>query len=136
LRPFTDALAGLLRPYRPEVVCGPLTGGAYVAFAVASALDVAFAWSTPPDYAVTGAVAGRVAIVDDAVNAGSAVTSTAAALTGADLVVVGALLTLGGTPAAIAGAPVECLATLDSALWPAASCPRCAAGSPLDTPPS
>jgi orotate phosphoribosyltransferase len=106
-----------------------------VAFAVASALDVTFAWSTPPDYALTGAVGGRVAIVDDAINAGSAVTSTAAALTGADLVVVGALLTLGAAPDTIAGAPVERLTTLDSALWSAPTCPRCAAGSPLDDPP-
>lgn len=106
-----------------------------MAYAVAEALDVDFAWSTPPGYPVTGAVAGRrVAIVDDAINAGSAVAATAAALTG--LVAVGALLTLGAAPTSIVGAPVERLARLDSALWPTPTCPLCATGSPLDVPPS
>ncbi|HEY6748433.1 MAG TPA: hypothetical protein VI357_22275 [Mycobacteriales bacterium] len=128
-------LASLLRPYRPEVVCGPLIGGAYVALGVAAALNVDFAWSSPPDYPVTGAARGRrVAIVDDAINAGSAVAATAAGLT--DVVAVGALLTLGAAPPTIAGAPVERLASLDSALWPASTCPLCAAGSPLADPPS
>jgi orotate phosphoribosyltransferase len=104
-----------------------------VAYAVAAALDVDFAWSSPPAYQV--AVPGRrVAIVDDAINAGSAVTATAAGIPG--VVAIGALLTLGAAPASIAGAPVERLARLDSALWPAPTCPLCAAGSPLDAPPS
>ena len=94
-----------------------------------------FAWSTPPAYRVTGAVAGRrVANVDDAVNAGSAVAATAAALTG--VVAIGAFLSLGAAPTSIAGAPVERLTRLDSALWPAPTCPLCATGSPLDVPPS
>lgn len=116
-------------------MCGPLVGGAYVGYAVATALDVDFVWSSPSAYPVTGAVSDRrVAIVDDAINAGSAVTSTAAGLP--DVVAVGALLTLGAAPSMIAGAPVERLATLPSALWPAPTCPLCAAGSPLDAPPS
>lgn len=103
-----------------------------MAYAVAAALDVDFRWSSPPVYRVFSS--RRVAIVDDAINAGSAVASTAAGLS--DVVAVGALVTLGAAPATIAGAPVERLATLPSALWPAAACPRCAAGSPLDVPPS
>jgi orotate phosphoribosyltransferase len=117
------------------VVCGPLTGGAFAAQLVASALGVGFAWSTPPAYAVTGPTAGRrVAIVDDAINAGSAVLATAAALDGT-VVCVGALLTLGAAPASVAGAPVERLATRPSHLWPPDACPLCATGSPLDAPP-
>lgn len=116
-------------------MCGPLIGGAYVGYAVASALDVDFTWSSPPAYRVAGVVSDRrVAIVDDAINAGSAVASTAAALP--NVVAVGALLTLGAAPSTIAGAPVERLATLPSALWPAPACALCAAGSPLDAPPS
>lgn len=122
-----------MRPYRPEVVYGPLTGGAYVAHAVADALDVDFAWSSPPAYRIA-VDRRRVAVVDDAINAGSAVTATARALP--DVIAVGALLTLGAAPATLAGAPVERLATLDSALWPAPACPLCAAASPLDAPPS
>jgi orotate phosphoribosyltransferase len=128
-----DALADLLRPYEPEVVCGPLTGGAYVAYAVAAALDVDFTWSSPPAYR-TAVDGRRVAIVDDAINAGSAVAATARGLP--DIVAVGALLTLGAAPATIAGAPVERLVTLPSALWPAPACPLCATGSPLDDPPA
>lgn len=112
---------------------GPLTGGAYVAYAVAAALDAGFAWSSPPAYRVA-VDHRRVAIVDDAINAGSAVSATARVLP--DVVAVGALLTLGAAPATLAGAPVERLATLDSVLWPAPACPLCAAGSPLDAPPS
>ena len=134
-------LAGLLRPYRPEVVCGPLTGGAYLAQLVALDLDAAFCWTTPPTYALALAatVSGRrVAIVDDAVNAGAAVTATATALqaAGATVVATAALLTLGSAPTTLAAAPVLSLETVPSALWPAATCPRCAAGSPLDVPPS
>jgi orotate phosphoribosyltransferase len=104
-----------------------------VAYAVAVALDVDFAWSTPPAYRMPSDDR-RVAIVDDAINAGSAVAATARALS--NVVAVGALLALGATPARIAGARVERLATLPSALWPAPACPLCAAGSPLDAPPS
>jgi orotate phosphoribosyltransferase len=133
LQPFVAELASRLRPYRPEVVCGPLVGGAYVACAVATALDVDFTWSSPPAYRLA-VDHRRVAIVDDAINAGSAVAATAAALP--QVVAVGALLTLGAAPTTLAGAPVERLATLDSALWPASACPLCAEGSPLDAPPS
>ena len=104
-----------------------------MAHAVAAALDVDFAWSSPPAYRVA-VDPRRIAIVDDAINAGSAVAATARALP--HVVAVGALLTLGAAPATIAGAPVERLASLDSALWPAPACPLCAAGSPPDAPPS
>jgi orotate phosphoribosyltransferase len=104
-----------------------------VAWSVAAALDVDFTWSSPPAYGMT-VDHRRVAIVDDSINAGSAVAATAAALP--QVVAVGALLTLGAAPATLAGAPVERLATLDSALWPAPGCPLCAEGSPLDAPPS
>ncbi len=74
----------------------------------------------------------RVAIVDDAINAGSAVAAAAEAITaaGSRIVAVAALLTLGAAPATIAGIPVRSLTTVPSRLWPAATCPRCAAGAP------
>ena len=70
-----------------EVVCGPLVGGAFVAQSVAAELDVDFcytarhagAYELPA--AFDAAVRGRpVAVVDDVVNAGSAVLGTAAAV--------------------------------------------------------
>ena len=133
LRPYVTALADLLPPC--DVVCGPLTGGAYLAHSVADALDTGFAWTD--GRTLTGAVADRrVAIVDDAINAGSAVAAAADAITaaGGRIVAVAALLTLGSTPATIAGVPVQSLATVQSQLWPPPTCPRCAAGSPLSVP--
>jgi orotate phosphoribosyltransferase len=127
LRPHTDRLARRLAPYEPEVICGPLTGGAFVAQLVALALEVAFTWSTP--WEIGRPATGRVAIVDDAINAGTAVTATAAGI--ADLVAVGALLTLGEAPSRIADAPVLSLEPVPSGLWPTEACPLCAAGTPL-----
>jgi len=135
LRPYAESLAALLPS--PEVVCGPPTGGAFVAQLVAESLDVAFAWSTPS--VVTGPVAGRrVAIVDDAINAGSAVRAAASALrsAGGTVVAVAALLALGAAPPSLAGVPVQHLVTVPSGLWPAGRCPLCVAGAPLDEPPS
>jgi orotate phosphoribosyltransferase len=137
LRPYVAALAGLLPD--PDVVCGPLTGGAYAAQLVADSLDAGFAWTGGRDYALSGSVAGRrVAIVDDAINAGAAVSATAAAIgaAGGRIVAVAAFLTLGAAPATIAGATVRSLATLPSHRWPPPSCPLCAAGSPLSEPPA
>ena len=76
--------------------------------------------------------------MDDAVNAAFAVTGSAAALAaaGAHLVAVAALVTLGSAPPTVVGVPVRSLATLPAARWPAADCPRCATGSPLDDPSS
>jgi len=135
LRPYVAALADLLPAC--DVVCGPLTGGAYLAQAVADVLDTDFAWTE--GRTLTGPVtARRVAIVDDAINAGSAVSAAAEAIlaAGSQVVAVAALLTLGAAPAGIAGVPVRSLATLPSDLWPAATCPRCAAGAPLSAPPA
>jgi orotate phosphoribosyltransferase len=100
-------------------VCGLVVGGAFVAHAVAARLDTEFRWSawsdggyTLPDSVMSLLRGRRVAVVDDAVNAGSAVLSTAAALTaaGATIAAVGTLLALSDAVAAIGTAldvPVE-----------------------------
>jgi orotate phosphoribosyltransferase len=135
LRPYVAELAEMLPSV--DVVCGPLTGGAYLAELVADTLDRDFAWSDGDT--LTGSVTGRrVAIVDDAINAGSAVTAAARSLTaaGGTVVAVAALLTLGDAPPTLAGVPVRALTTLPSHLWPAATCPLCATGSPPHTPPA
>lgn len=138
LAPHVARLGALLAPYGISAVCGPLVGGAFLAQAVAASLDVAFTWTSWPGYALATPVDGRVAIVDDAINAGSAVRATASALTaaGASVVAVGALLLLSHGIETTFDVPVEHLATLPTALWPAADCPRCAAGAPLDDPAS
>lgn len=146
LQPYVAELASQLALHGLEAVCGPLVGGALVAQAVAAELGIAFCYSIRRDgaYEVPAAfgpaLAGRrVAVVDDAINAGSATLGTAASVRalGGRLSVVGALLIL-GDPASVAsaGVPVEHVAALPTALWTVADCPLCDAGAPLDRPPS
>jgi len=86
---------------------------------------------------VPGGISGwRVGIVDDAVNAGTAVTACAEALRrqGAVPVAVASLLALGDAGAVILdqlGIPFYPTATLPSHTWPATECPLCAESIPL-----
>jgi orotate phosphoribosyltransferase len=129
------------------VVCGPLTGGAFIAQLVAAEIGADFvfaervaaaggvAYRLPA--ALRGAVRDkRILVVDDAVNAGSALLSTwQDALTcGAQPSGCASLLALGDAPARITaatGAPLYHLLALERALWPPDACPLCAAGTPL-----
>ncbi len=150
LRPAAQELAGHLRQYRPAAVCGPLAGGAFLAQMVAGILDAAFL----PAYPGPGPPAGyrlprtardqiagwRVAVVDDAVNAGTAVRASCAELraAGAVPVAVAALLALGQAGPFVTGTlglPFHALADLSSQVWPAGACALCAAGTPLAQPP-
>jgi orotate phosphoribosyltransferase len=134
--PFAAELARRVALHEPEVVCGPMTGGALLAQMVAAELGAELSWSELPGYAIPAALRGRlggrrVAVVDDAINAGSATSATVAALRacGADVVAVGTLMLLGGgyDP----GVPLEHLETVASGLWPADVCPLCAGGVPI-----
>jgi orotate phosphoribosyltransferase len=149
LRPHVRWLAEQLGAHDIDAVCGPLEGGAFLAQAVADQLDKAFlpAYRDPERQPagyylplVTGGIRGRrVAVTDDAVNAGTAVRACATALRSqaAELVAVGALLALG--PAALDVAvdlsvpfyPVE---TMTSQVWPARDCPLCASGVAVTRP--
>lgn len=151
LRPFTRDLARRLSRHGIEAVVGPLVGGAFVAEMIAVELDLCFAFAERRadaegvTYAIPDAfrdhLRGRpVAIVDDAINAGSATRATFAALTtlGARPVAVGALLILGETALPFFAAnrlAVESIARLANDLWEPAACPLCAAGVPLSSPP-
>ena len=151
LRAVARRLAAALRPFAPAVVCGPLTGGAFAGLLVAEELGAGFVPAErrpvpdlPVCYGLPSAlrpvVAGtRVAIVDDAVNAGSATLAThaAVAVEGGETVVVGALVAR--TPGAAElltghGLQLVALAGLPFALWPASCCPLCATGVPFETP--
>ena len=150
LLPFARDLAQRLSAYRVEAVVGPLIGGAFVSEMVAAELDLRFAFAERRvgaegvTYVIPDAfhdhLRGRtVAIVDDAINAGSATKATFAALTalGARPVAVGALLILGETALPFFTAnnvAVESVARLANELWEPAACPLCASGVPLDEP--
>jgi orotate phosphoribosyltransferase len=153
LQPFVAGLADRLSRYDVAAVCGPLTGGAFLAQSVAAVLDVEFYYTqrfVPPQrdalYAaqyrlpdsLCKMVGGKaVAIVDDVVNAGSAVRGTLAELRscGAHPVAVGALLVLGSVAASFfAGQaiPLETIASLPNEVWAPPECPLCASRTPLE----
>jgi orotate phosphoribosyltransferase len=133
VRPHASDLSRRLAPYRVDAVCGPLTGGAFLAQMVAEDLEVAFLPRLPAS--LRGRVRGwRVAIVDDAINAGSATRSCHDALVaaGAEPVVVGALIDLGHQDKASLGLPLHALTTMPTRLWEPPRCPLCREQVPLD----
>ena len=151
--PLAAQLAARLDNERVDVVCGPLVGGALLAQMVALTAELRLvyserrewtpgvAWSAryelprPVQHLVRGQ---RVAVVDDAVNAGSAMLATVAAVrrAGGKVVTCGALLRLGDTVEpylAEQGLSLQALAVRPNTLWPATECPLCAHGVPLDS---
>ena len=141
LRPYVGWLAERLREHSLDAVCGPLEGGAFLAYAVADRLGVAFlAGCRAPGVAsyrlpaVHGGIGGwRVGVVDDAVNAGTAVAACLRELRaqGAVPVAVAALLALGEATAMVParlGVPFYPAGTIPSRAWPARECPLCADG--------
>ncbi len=78
-----------------------------------------------------------IAVVDDVINAGSAVRGAFADLQacGATPTAIGALLVLGSPASSFAaseGVALETLASLPNSLWEPSSCPLCASGVPLE----
>jgi orotate phosphoribosyltransferase len=152
VEPAAVELATRLAALGVDAVCGPLVEGAFVALMVASHLGVDFSYSErfaqPPEdglftaeYRIPGALTSRlrhkrVAIVNDVVNAGSAVRGTFAALAdcGAAPVAIGALLVLGTAAfefASSKGIALQSMAALPNSLWTPAECPLCVVGAPL-----
>jgi orotate phosphoribosyltransferase len=153
IQPLAAALAEKLRPYAPDIVCGPLNEGAFVSLMVASALGCEFAYAErfanaagdalfPVEYRVPvtlrPAVHGkRVAIVNDVTSAGSAVRGTFLDLQslGCEVVVIGSLLILGPAIREFGrerGVAIEALQELPHNQWTPAECPLCERGAPLD----
>jgi len=82
IRPLVETLAGRLQLHNIEAVCGPLVGGAFLAQAVASLLDIEFYYAErfvptvrdtlfPVEHRIPEGVGSmvsgkRVAVVDDA----------------------------------------------------------------------
>jgi orotate phosphoribosyltransferase len=153
IQPFAAQLAVKLAPHRPQVVCGPLNEGAFIALLVSLELGCDFVYAErfanptpqglyPVEYrlpkALHSSVKGkRVAIVNDVVSAGSAVRGAFSDLQsiGADVVAIGALLGLGDSIGKFAEeqlVALELLHQMPHNLWTPAQCPLCAAGRPLE----
>jgi len=151
VRPLAAELALRLRRYKPEVICGPLVEGAFIGIFVAAELDVGFIYAEPLHavdskalfpvaYRIPQVLRSlqnrRVAVVNDVINAGSAVRGTLKELAAcnAKVVAIGTLLSLGPEPARLANAeslPLESLETEPNTIWLPSECPVCAAGVPL-----
>jgi orotate phosphoribosyltransferase len=155
LQPFVLELARLISSFDVDAVCGPMVGGALVAQSMALALGVEFLYTeriAPQNPETLYATAyhlperlrallnGRkIAIVDDVINAGSAVRGTLAALEplGARPVVVGALLVLGETGQRYfveRGLAVRSVSHLPNEVWTPENCPLCSSQIPLNNP--
>ena len=152
VRRLAARVAARLAPYGVDAVCGPLVEGAFVALMVAEALGVPFSYAErfpdptretlfPVDYRIPRALRSRVrdrrvAVVNDVINAGSAVRGALIDLDacGARPVAIGALLVLGTSAVRLAadrGVALETLASLPNNLWAPAECPLCVRGIPL-----
>lgn len=153
IEPLADKLANRLSPLHVDFVCGPLVEGAFVGLMVAAKLGCEFAYSErlaqptqdglfPAGYRVPrglrSAVRGkRVALINDVINAGSAVKGTFVDLQSceAHVVAIASLLVLGNSAEEFAARhriPLVSLSELPNCLWAPESCPLCAAGTPLD----
>jgi orotate phosphoribosyltransferase len=136
-----------------EAVCGPLVEGAFVGMMVALELNVEFTYSErfarPSDSGLfragyripsslrPGLRGKRVVIVNDVINAGSAVRGTFEDLEicGATVATISTLLVLGPSAAGYAsskGVALKTLAEMPNNLWVPAQCPLCASGVPLE----
>jgi orotate phosphoribosyltransferase len=147
-RAYASELAERAAGCRASAVCGPLSGGAFIAQLLAEELGVDFVFADRlvsadrsvgyrvPDRLRAIAQGRRVLLADDAINAGSALLSTWRDLRacGAQLVGCASLLVLGEAAKRVAaetGVPVHWLVALERGLWPPDACPLCASGIPL-----
>lgn len=162
LAPFVSELARRLARHRPDAICGPMSGGAKLAEWIARELGVPHVFTErfeprdvaglfPVVYRVPAAqralVRGQaVAIVDDAISAGSAVRGSHADLLacGARPIALGALFVFGGAAERYATEnqlPLESIVRTAFNLWTPRECPLCRAGVALEvvsdaTPPA
>ena len=153
IQPFAAQLAVKLAQHRPQVVCGPLNEGAFIALLVSLELGCDFVYAErfanpareglyPVEYRLPKALHfavkdKRVAIVNDVISAGSAVRGAFSDLQsiGADVVAIGALLGLGDSIAKFAAehqVALELVHQMPHSLWTPTQCPLCAAGQRLE----
>ncbi|HET9906763.1 MAG TPA: phosphoribosyltransferase family protein [Anaerolineales bacterium] len=153
LQPFIDALADRLEKYNPAAICGPLVGGALIAHSIAAKLGIEFYYTEPVNIAQPGTlysvkyrlpknfeshVSGKkIVVVDDVINAGSAVRATLEELSlqEARPVAIGCLILLGTLAQdyfAKEHIAVESLEALSNNLWMPGDCPLCHSNLPLD----
>jgi orotate phosphoribosyltransferase len=142
-------LGKLVRDRQIDVVCGPATGGLIIAEWTSHELGClsAFADHDQPkpgeirgkfvlrrgyDHLVTGK---RVFVVDDIVNTGYSIRQTISAVraAGGNVVAAGALVSRGNVgPAGLGVDELVYLLEYKIPAWPAAECPLCKSGKPVN----
>ncbi len=148
LLPFVAALATRVQEYQPDVICGSLVEGAFVALLVASELHCDFAYAIrfagearplfPISYRLPGALHSvverkRVVVVNDVISAGSAVRGAIEHVQqlGGNVVAIASLVLLGETFVGFCqaeGLPLIALFRQNHHLWLPDACPLCSAG--------
>jgi orotate phosphoribosyltransferase len=147
-------LAEAIRDLGAEVVCGPATGGLIISQWTAHALGVLSVFaehgeqpSTAPGGPLRGpfilrrgydkVVGGkRVVVVDDVINTGLALRQTVGAVrdNGGHVLGAAAIITRGNaTPADCGVMDLRYLLEYKIPSWPAAGCPLCKEGVPVNT---
>jgi orotate phosphoribosyltransferase len=155
IQPFIDELTHTISTFEVDVVCGPMIGGSLIAQTIAAQLGAEFFYTERvlpkrsdalysatyhlPNPLRTLIDGKRVAIVDDVINAGSAVRGTLRELQslGAIPVMIGALLVLGETGQkyfAERNLPIVSVASLPNEIWTPENCALCASQMPLTHP--
>ena len=154
IKPFIVGLAKEIAAFNVKAICGPLIGGALIAQNIASELDVEFFYTEKvvsehsnalysvmyriPSHFRKALKGKNLAIVDDVINAGSAVRGTLAETQayGASPVVIGSLLFLGENAQKLfaeKNLPLKSISYLPNELWVPEECPLCASQTPLTT---
>lgn len=143
-------LGHVCKHLKPEVICGPATGGLIIAEWTAHELG-ALATFTEHDEPKPGELRGRfilrrgydhlvegkrVLVVDDIVNSGHSIKQTIDAVRGArgDVIAAAALVNRGNIDGAGLGVrEFHYLLEYLIPAWPAAKCPLCESGLPVNT---
>ena len=134
-------LAEKLAEFSPRLIVSPALGGIIIGHETARALRVPFLFAERRDgvfalrrgfHPETGQPA---AVVEDVFTTGKSTREVIEALSGlkARVVAVGSIVDRGLAPGAFS-VPSRSLLTLEVPAWPAAECPLCRQGVPLETP--
>ncbi|HYC53335.1 MAG TPA: hypothetical protein VEL28_00125 [Candidatus Binatia bacterium] len=155
IRPPVQELAARLQKHDVEIICGPLVEGAFLGLLVASEMGIPFTYSQPlpkekpadlypiryqlPAPLCPQVEGKRVAIVNDAINVGSAVRGTFADLQrcNAQPVAIASLAALTHWVSRFADTNklgLEVLDWIESQVWTPTACPMCVKGEPLTKP--
>ena len=155
LQPYVIELASKVADFQPQVICGPLVEGSFIALMVSSELHCEFTYTIriarspdrlfPVEYRLPRVLSDlvygkRVVIVNDVISAGSAVRGTFESLkvACADVAGFASLVVLGDSFPGFAAQhniPLETNIRLPrNNLWEPENCPLCAARISLEKP--